>query len=152
MDPQPNWFRACVSGRSCAHSAHVEAMADLRGRNMRSLSATALAVLLMGVGSAALAFQEQGGASAPPPATNTAPAEAAESKGVALTPTEVMPKGGSGTKIRIPGLGVIGEIPKMDFGLELLYGASEPKALEQDPNEASGVMLRGTIPLSKPGR
>jgi hypothetical protein len=64
-----------------------------------------------------------------------------------------MPKGASGTKIRIPGLGVIGEIPKMDFGLELLYGASEPKSLEQDRgDEANGVILRGTIPLTKPGR
>ncbi|HXF53572.1 MAG TPA: hypothetical protein VNK52_05555 [Hyphomicrobiaceae bacterium] len=121
---------------------------------MRFWSGVALAVLLMGIGGAASAFQEQqsGASAAPPPAANTAPPPAVDAKGLALTPTEVMPKGDSGTKIRIPGLGVIGEIPKMDFGLELLYGASEPKGIEQDPNEASGVMLRGTIPLTKPGR
>jgi hypothetical protein len=70
-----------------------------------------------------------------------------------LSPSEVMPKGESDAKIRIPGLGINGEIPKMDFGQELLYGATEQqKALEQDPNEASGLILRGTIPLTKPGR
>ena len=113
----------------------------------------ALGVLLTGVGGTAMAFEEQGARPAAPPAGSAAPSPAIDPKGLTLSPSEMMPKGESGTKIRIPGLGVIGEIPKMDFGLELLYGASEPKAaLEQDPNEASGVILRGTIPLSKPGR
>jgi hypothetical protein len=120
---------------------------------MRFVSALALGVLLTGVGGTAMAFEEQGARPAAPPATSAAPAQAVDPKSLSLTPGEIMPKGQSGTKIRIPGLGVIGEIPKMDFGLELLYGASEPKAsLDQDPDEASGVMLRGTIPLTKPGR
>ena len=117
---------------------------------MRFVSAIALGVLLAGVGGAAMAFEEQGARPAAPAAggvTQPSPGE------LTLSPTEMMPKGEAGTKIRIPGLGVIGEIPKMDFGLELLYGATEQqKALEQDPNEANGLILRGTIPLTKPGR
>jgi hypothetical protein len=117
---------------------------------MRFVSAIALGVVLAGVGGAALAFEEQGPRPAAP-----APGGIAQPSGgdLTLSPAEVMPKGESGTKIRIPGLGVIGEIPKMDFGLELLYGATEQqKALEQDPDEANGLILRGTIPLTKPGR
>jgi len=117
---------------------------------MNYLSALALGALLTLVSGAAMAFEEQGGQQAGRP-TNTNPGAAAvDPKGLPLSPAELMPKSENGTKIRIPGLGVIGEIPKMDFGLELLYGASEPKAPEQDRDEASGLMLRGTIPLSKP--
>ena len=57
------------------------------------------------------------------------------------------PRLDTGTKIRVPGLGVIGEIPKMDFGLELLYGATQPKQLDNDRTEANGVMGRVTVPL-----
>ncbi len=57
------------------------------------------------------------------------------------------PRVQSGTKIRVPGLGVIGEIPKMDFGLELLYGASQPKGSDIERNEGNGVMGRVTVPL-----
>ena len=64
------------------------------------------------------------------------------------TPELSVPKADAGTKIRVPGLGVIGEIPKMDFGLELLYGASQNKQLEGDRNDANGVMLRSKIPLN----
>jgi hypothetical protein len=63
------------------------------------------------------------------------------------TPELTAPKSDSGVKIRLPGLGVIGEIPKMDFGLELLYGASQPKQLESDQTEPSGVMVRGRLPI-----
>ena len=63
------------------------------------------------------------------------------------TPDRAGSNAQAGTKIRVPGLGVIGEIPKMDFGLELLYGASQPRALETDRNDANGVMVRGTLPL-----
>jgi len=120
---------------------------------MRFVSTLALGVLLTGVGGAAMAFEEQGARSVAPPAGSAAPSTAVDPKTLPLSPTELMPNGPSGTKIRIPGLGVIGEIPKMDFGLELLYGASESKSLDQQQgDEANGVILRGTIPLTKPGR
>ena len=33
-----------------------------------------------------------------------------------------------GIEIRIPGLGKLGVLPKLDFGLELLYGVTDPKS------------------------
>jgi hypothetical protein len=42
-------------------------------------------------------------------------------------------KSDSGTEIRIPGLGKIGTLPKMDFGLDLLYGAAEDNNKVPDP-------------------
>ena len=47
-------------------------------------------------------------------------------------------------EVRIPGLGAVGVLPKLDFGLELLYGASEPKGMPADRNE-DDVQIRGTI-------
>lgn len=55
----------------------------------------------------------------------------------------------SGPEVFIPGLGSLGVLPTMDFGLELLYGASEtvrPVQPSDVPN-ASGddIILRGTV-------
>jgi hypothetical protein len=54
--------------------------------------------------------------------------------------------GNAGTEVKIPGLGTIGKIPKLDFGLELLYGASDQKSAapdaKEDPND---VRIRGTL-------
>lgn len=51
-----------------------------------------------------------------------------------------------GTEIRVPGLGTIGALPKLDFGLELLYGAGEPKgAREEVSKEPSDLQIRGTL-------
>lgn len=92
--------------------------------------------------SGAGAFEEQ---KAPPGA-----AAGGAGAGAVADPGIKVPKVDTGTKIRVPGLGVIGEIPRMDFGLELLYGASQPKQL-QDDTRADGVMGRVTVPL-KPSR
>jgi hypothetical protein len=53
----------------------------------------------------------------------------------------------SGTEVRIPGIGTVGVLPKLDFGLELLYGASgnETKGMPDDKNETNDVQIRGTI-------
>ncbi len=47
----------------------------------------------------------------------------------------------------MPGLGNIGSLPKLDFGLELLYGASEPKGVREELNKAdpSDLQIRGTV-------
>lgn len=53
-----------------------------------------------------------------------------------------------GTEVRIPGLGTLGVLPKLDFGLELLYGVNEDKRNEQQkgPVESDdGVQIRGTL-------
>ena len=51
----------------------------------------------------------------------------------------------AGTEVRIPGIGTIGVLPKLDFGLELLYGANETKVLPEEKNDTNDVQIRGTI-------
>ncbi len=58
----------------------------------------------------------------------------------------------TGTEIRIPGLGKIGTLPKMDFGLDLLYGAAEDESKAapefpnpQDSDEQRDMMIHGTM-------
>jgi hypothetical protein len=47
--------------------------------------------------------------------------------------------------VRIPGLGTVGVLPKLDFGLELLYGASEQKGVPEEKADPNDVQIRGTI-------
>ncbi len=94
---------------------------------------------------AAAAFQEQTSGSAPqavpaPAQPEAKPAELSNSAD-ALKPT-------LGTEVRIPGLGKLGSLPKMDFGLELLYGATEgkqqPEPQTRDENR-DDLTIRGTV-------
>ena len=47
----------------------------------------------------------------------------------------------------IPGLGALGVLPKLDFGLELLYGENQPQVLEPEDNdvESDGLRIKGTL-------
>lgn len=54
-------------------------------------------------------------------------------------------KGKSGIEINIPGIGKLGVLPKLDFGLELLYGANEPKATEEQSQTGDDVRIRGSV-------
>jgi hypothetical protein len=97
----------------------------------------------------AYAFQEQEGSSAPPAqAEPQAPASTPEAKPLDLS-NDTAPKAETGTEIRIPGLGKLGVLPKMDFGLELLYGAADQKQPagppEAAPNPEDDLMIRGTV-------
>jgi hypothetical protein len=52
----------------------------------------------------------------------------------------------SGTELKIPGIGSVGSLPKLDFGLELLYGAgSSPTPEKQLENQNDDVLIKGTI-------
>ena len=103
----------------------------------------------------ALAFQESTvGGSQAPAATPTPNLEATKpalepvqpGKGLTLTVPEMSLGKNSGTEVRIPGLGKVGVLPKLDFGLELLYGATEQqKGLPESKTEPSDVQIRGTI-------
>ena len=100
---------------------------------------------LIVLSTAAFAFQEQ--------TTGSAPAPAAAAK-VDAKPVDLASPGADdlkstiGTEVRIPGLGMLGSLPKMDFGLELLYGATEgkqpdaPVAREDSPSD---LTIRGTV-------
>jgi hypothetical protein len=123
---------------------------DLMMRPLRYLSLAALAGL---AGQVAVAFQETntgagpGAGLAAPPSTQ----EPFNKNGLNLDVTPPS-AGKSGPEIRLPGLGTIGKLPKLDFGLELLYGATEPKTpLEDkfDPNNELQVRGRLTYPFPK---
>ncbi len=120
------------------------------GRDMRRLRMIGLGALLAVASTAAWAFQEQQGSVPPGGKGGSAAAVDAAPSGV------VVPLAGgaaaaarpAGTEIRIPGLGSLGVLPKMDFGLELLYGAAEQKAADDGRGLGGGaddLAIRGTI-------
>lgn len=100
----------------------------------------------------AYAFQEQQSGVAPSAAGEAAapvPGVPAEQP-LGLSGETATPNGDEGTEIRIPGLGKLGVLPKMDFGLELLYGAAEQKQEAVQPEAVPGsepddLMIRGTV-------
>lgn len=98
---------------------------------------------------AALAFQETKGGVAGPGAAAApgAPAGPATQLDLSGTGTSIAPP--SGTEVRIPGLGKLGVLPKLDFGLELLYGVNDASRFE-DPNlkvnpTPDDLGIRGTL-------
>lgn len=107
------------------------------------VAAVLLAVVAAGP---ARAFDmQQGGKQAPSPnPTSSAPAVNEKNGTAGLSVAEEGKAGGA--EVRIPGLGKLGVLPKLDFGLELLYGAAEQKRTEEpadDRNDEVGV--RATV-------
>ena len=99
---------------------------------------------------AALAFEEttvgNGGQKAPPAPVMELPKVPLEgNKGLNITGSEITLGRTTGTEVRIPGIGTVGVLPKLDFGLELLYGANEQKGLPKDSSNPDDVQIRGTI-------
>ena len=94
---------------------------------------------IVAVASTATALEEQRGV-VPPGAAPDAKAQVQEQSGSA--------KSDAGTEIRIPGLGKLGTLPKMDFGLELLYGADDPKpseSTEPQDDRQQDMMIHGSV-------
>lgn len=119
---------------------------------MKFVGVVGAALLLACVSSASFAFQEQGAPApdAAPAAAGSAPAaqgEAAKAAPQAEFAADKADPAKGGTEVRIPGLGRLGVLPKMDFGLELLYGANEGKQPQiEDPQQPnSDVTIRGSI-------
>ncbi len=123
---------------------------------MKRLRIIGLLAALALVDSPAYAFQEQqaGGA---PAMSNPAPGIVVDySKRPA--PGEVPgglefhapPKdSASGPEFVIPGIGSLGVLPKLDFGLELLYGANEPVEKAPEPRDLpvidDDLTIRGIV-------
>jgi hypothetical protein len=111
-----------------------------------------LAAAALGLfGQAALAFQET---TVGPGEQKTPPAPALElpkvtvdpaKGGLSLTTPELHLGQTPGTEVRIPGIGTVGVLPKMDLGLEILHGANEQKGPAQDKTNPDDVQLRGTV-------
>ena len=98
-----------------------------------------IAGMVLGVISqAALAFQETGATKA-----ESAQQQSQSGADMNLSTPDASAKT-RGPEIRIPGLGAIGTLPKLDFGLELLYGATE-RGVREDKNEPGDVQIRGTL-------
>lgn len=108
-----------------------------------------IASAVSGVGTA-FAFSETKIAPVQPPA-GQAPAQPLQLQkpeggdGLSLTTPGAATSGG--TELRIPGVGSIGTLPKLDFGLDLLYGQDSNSVQEQRPMETdgNGVTIKGTI-------
>ncbi len=49
------------------------------------------------------------------------------------------------TELRIPGIGSVGSLPKLDFGLELLYGGDTGPTPEKLDDKSDDVLIKGTI-------
>jgi hypothetical protein len=105
-----------------------------------------LIVLLIWVSgwvSPAFGFQERSlGEAGDKPASSPS---ALQLPGLDLKMPESGSGGGAGTEVRVPGVGSVGTLPKLDFGLELLYGANEPVGRSDDRSQPSDLQIRATI-------
>jgi hypothetical protein len=108
-----------------------------------------IAAFAFGGASAAYAFTET---KVPPPAGQSAPVEAPNlqldkaDEGVGLSLTTPGEDTSGETELTIPGVGSIGKLPKLDFGLELLYGGGSTEGVEgpgEDKND--DVLIKGKI-------
>jgi hypothetical protein len=116
------------------------------GVNVRKIVGLAgiCAALALFAGPMAFALEEQRGAAPAPAAGAEAPKAEVQDGATAKKPD-------AGTEIRIPGLGKLGTLPKMDFGLELLYGAAETKQQDSAPppqlqdSEPSDITIHGSV-------
>jgi hypothetical protein len=111
------------------------------------ITAAALALLAQ----PALAFKQTETGSQEPAASasDTAAQKPATEpgKGLSLTVPGLSLGKSNGTEVKIPGIGTVGVLPKLDFGLELLYGANGNEAAKVVPDEKENndVQIRGTI-------
>jgi hypothetical protein len=114
---------------------------------MKPVRLIAMAVAAGVLASPVLAFQEGAPASTTERPAAVAPGKSADqSKGLSLKVPELSIGKGTGTEVKIPGIGSVGVLPKLDFGLELLYGATEQRGVPEDKSEPpSDVQIRGTI-------
>jgi hypothetical protein len=115
-----------------------------RPKTSINLHVAALCLLVASV--PALAFQESkiGQGEKPAASAPIAPQiQVPESKpGIQLSAPEI----GKGTEVRIPGLGKLGVLPKLDFGLDILYGATDDR--RQAPGSSASpdeLSIKGTI-------
>lgn len=121
-------------------------MSATAGYAMKVLGYIGVGLALALAGPSALAFQEQGAAAPVAPAPSEVKPAVPNEKGLDFSVPDVKDRDSAGTEVRIPGLGKLGVLPKMDFGLELLYGANEsrqPDPIDQQP--AEDLTVRGTI-------
>jgi len=114
---------------------------------MKTVWRLGLSVALAAASSAAWAFEEQKGGAAPTTSAPAAADPAPQGDPGAVNLNTDTAKGAEGTEIRLPGLGKVGVLPKMDFGLELLYGA-DPKPSDAPAEQSADddeLKIRGSL-------
>ena len=107
------------------------------------------AVALLVAGTPAMAFKEtpvgkDGSGSATE--GNSAAGAGQGSTGFSAEPGAAA--GSKGLDVRIPGLGKLGVLPKLDFGLDILYGATETQRTQPTPGPGvgeDGMTIQGRI-------
>jgi hypothetical protein len=102
-----------------------------------------IAALTVGASSDARAFTET---TLPPVQPQSVPAPQLQTPEAGNGLSIVNPSDGKsgGTELSIPGIGSVGTLPKLDFGLDLLYG-SDPAQERVLENENKDVTIKGTI-------
>jgi hypothetical protein len=125
---------------SWRRSEHTPMASETRLRSLL-FSITAGAALIA-LAAPALAFQEQSVGAGTGKGAAGAPGSQIPNLNLSLPDADK----GTGTEVRIPGLGTLGVLPKLDFGLELLYGANDSVgARPDDGSQPSDVQIRATI-------
>jgi hypothetical protein len=113
---------------------------------MTPFKALMITAAVVGCAAQAQAFQEQRQGTG-------APVQSPAQPGVTLNAPPAPAAGNSsgGTEVSVPGLGKLGQLPKLDFGLELLYGATEttkpveaPIGTREEPQDGD-LTIRGTV-------
>ena len=64
-----------------------------------------------------------------------------------LSENKTVSEKSTGGGLVFPGLGSLGVLPKLDFGLELLYGDNQPQVVVPEENnaDAEGLRIQGTL-------
>lgn len=121
-------------------------------RKMNVIRIAGLCVAVALASSQAFAFEEQQGAAgatgSPAPGIVIDNSKTIAPSGELDFSTPATPND-SGAKVFLPGLGTLGVLPKLDFGLELLYGAAEtPEAAPETKDlipEDDDLMIKGRV-------
>ncbi|MEZ5775745.1 MAG: hypothetical protein R3D33_13860 [Hyphomicrobiaceae bacterium] len=121
---------------------------------MRWVTAVGGVILGAMLSANALAFQETTVGGAPAETGSATAAQIAPSDDVVVpdtvdgislsTPDEAEAGRKVGTEVRIPGLGSLGVLPKLDFGLELLYGPQDRSSVDPE-SSPEDLTVRGSL-------
>ena len=127
------------------------AFGEATGLQMRSVRVLTVVLALGSASSTSFAFEEAKGSSPPEAAQQSAPQRPVQKPMLNLNGTgtsiDPAPRASGGQEVRIPGLGKLGVFPKLDFGLELLYGGRDEKVGDADRIRPEGdeMQIRGSI-------
>ncbi len=117
-------------------------------RGMQIKTVIVVAILAIGTLSptSVFAFKETPVEANQPQSDSAQPSKDKQPTDPALNPLEQgNPDANKGFELKIPGIGSLGVLPKLDFGLELLYGASEPQEAGKEEHSNDDLTIRGTL-------